>query len=83
MNAAIATNYPRLPSLGAHGTRQMSPAPPALMVGGLRAHVWLEARNFFTRESAQQFCWLWLLGADGRVHALRVPSTRLGDDHFA
>lgn len=45
--------------------------------------MWLEAGHFFTRDSAQQFCWLWLLGAEGRVHALRVPAARLGDDHWA
>lgn len=57
--------------------------PRAPQAGVLCAHIWLEARHFFTRDSAQQFCWLWLLGADGRVHALRIPSTRAGDDHFA
>ncbi|MGH8111618.1 MAG: hypothetical protein ACREPL_06750 [Rhodanobacteraceae bacterium] len=36
----------------------------------------------FTRESAQPFCWLWLLGGDRRVHALRVPAMRAGDDHI-
>lgn len=57
--------------------------PRAPQAGVLCAHIWLEARHFFTRDSAQQFCWLWLLGADGRVHALRIPATRAGDDHFA
>lgn len=80
MNAATATNLPRLPLPNVPGSARLSPSASA---GALRAHVWLEARNFFTRESAQQFCWLWLLGADGRVHALRVPATRAGDDRFA
>lgn len=45
----------------------------------LRAHVWIEARHFFSRADAQQFCWLWLLGGDGRVHALRLDAARCGD----
>lgn len=83
MNAAIATNLPRLPPPSARGGPDLPQIPSRLRADGLRAHVWLEARNFFTRDSAQQFCWLWLLGAGERVHALRVPATRIGDDHFA
>lgn len=49
----------------------------------LRAHTWIEARHFFSRSDAQQSCWLWLLGGDGRVHALRLEAARLGDDHAA
>lgn len=80
MNAAMVSDLPRLPPPTASGGMQR---PPTVSADALCAHVWLEARNFFTRDSAQQFCWLWLLGADGRVHALRVPAERIGDDHFA
>ena len=69
MNAAIVAGLPRLP-------------PPA-SAGEPRAHVWLEARHFFTRDSAQQFCWLWMLGGDRRVHALRLPAACAGDAHRA
>lgn len=79
----VATDLPRLPPSSAGGDAGSPAIPLAPPVAGLRAHVWLEARNFFTRESAQQFCWLWLLGDGGRVHALRVSAARVGDDHFA
>jgi hypothetical protein len=79
MNTAVAVDLPRLPPPIAGGSGRDVPSVPA---DRLRAHVWLEARNFFTRDSAQQFCWLWLLAGDGRVHALRVLATRVGDDHF-
>ena len=83
MNAATFTEFPSLPPPSRRGWARscaVSPGPPE---NKLPAHVWLEARNFFTRDSAQQFCWLWLLDADGRVHALRVPAARAGDEHFA
>ncbi|MGH8111614.1 MAG: hypothetical protein ACREPF_10790 [Rhodanobacteraceae bacterium] len=35
------------------------------------------------RESAQPFCWLWLLDGNGRVHALRVPAARARDENVA
>lgn len=82
MNAAIANNLPCLPPPNRDGVDPVS-IPSASPMGGITAHVWLEARHFFTRENAQQFCWLWLLGGDGRVHALRAPTTRAGDGHFA
>ncbi|MBS0461889.1 MAG: hypothetical protein JSS41_05390 [Proteobacteria bacterium] len=44
----------------------------------LRAHVWIEARHLFTRAQAQSFCWLWLLGEDGRVHAVKIAAAHLG-----
>lgn len=46
----------------------------------LRARVWVEARHFFSREDAQQFCWAWLLAGDGRVHALRLSAACHGRD---
>lgn len=83
MNAATANDLPLLPPPAAVDSRCWAPASPVASAGGGRMHVWLDARSFFTRDSAQQFCWLWLCGADGRVHALRVPATRWGDDHLA
>ena len=46
----------------------------------VRARVWLRARHFFSRGSAQASCWLWLLAADGRVHAMRLDDSLYGDD---
>lgn len=42
--------------------------------------VWLEARCFYSRESAQSRCWLWLLRADGRIDAVHMPARHLHDD---
>lgn len=84
MNAATVANFPRLPA--PDGRASVAPpnrGTPTAAAGGLRAHVWLAADSLFRRESAQQFCWLWLLGMDGRVHALRVAVGRMGDDRYA
>lgn len=82
MHTATNVDLPRLSPPSEHGTRPaLAPSrPPAVT---LQAHVWLQARHFFTRDGAQQFCWLWLLGSDGRIHALRVPAARGGDDRCA
>lgn len=42
-------------------------------VSGPRDALWCEARHFFSRTDAGSTCWLWLLLADGRVQALRLP----------
>ncbi|MDN5864289.1 MAG: HIRAN domain-containing protein [Gammaproteobacteria bacterium] len=49
---------------------------------GLRARIWIKARHFFSRENAQDYCWLWLLDGDGRVHALRLDASFHGRDEF-
>ncbi len=51
-----------------------------LVPAGLRARVWIKAWHFFSRESAQGYCWLWLLDGDGRVHALRMEAACHGRD---
>ena len=43
----------------------------------VRAHVWIEARHFFSRSDAQNRCWLWLVRDDGQVRALVLPSQYL------
>lgn len=50
---------------------------------GIKAQVWVEARHFFSRSDAQQHCWLWLLGADDRVHALRLEASRFGEERLS
>lgn len=52
----------------------------ARLPAGLRARIWVEARHFFSRHDAQVLCWLWLLDADGRVHALRMDAAAHGRD---
>ena len=46
---------------------------------GSAAQVWVEARHFFSRADAQQHCWLWLLDANGAVHALCMDAARHGE----
>lgn len=46
----------------------------------LHAHVWIPAHCFFSRASAQNHCWLWLLQRDGRVQALLLPARCLNRD---
>ncbi len=53
-----------------------APARPA----GLCAHVWIEARHFFSRADAQDRCWLWFVRQDGQIRALVMPSHCLGRD---
>jgi hypothetical protein len=48
----------------------------------VRARVWIEARTFFSRESARENCWLWLLYADGRVRAVMLWAKCLGRDDW-
>jgi hypothetical protein len=50
---------------------------------GIEAQVWVEARHFFSRSDAQQHCWLWLLGRDKRVHALRLDAARFGEERLS
>lgn len=50
---------------------------------GIETQVWVEARHFFSRSDAQQHCWLWLLGADHRVHALRLEASRFGEERLS
>jgi len=52
----------------------------SVLPAGLRARVWIEARHFFSRDSAQSNCWLWLLRDNGRVIALRVDAQGFGRD---
>ncbi|MDO5505131.1 MAG: HIRAN domain-containing protein [Pseudoxanthomonas suwonensis] len=47
---------------------------------GVKARLWMEARCFYSRESAQARCWLWLLRDDGTLVAVHVPLAHLGDD---
>lgn len=47
---------------------------------GVRAHVWMEARCFYSRESAQSRCWLWLLREGGTLDAVHLPAIHLGND---
>lgn len=47
---------------------------PLLHASGLRARVWIAAPYFFSRQSAQDYCWLWLHAEDGHVHALWLPA---------
>lgn len=49
---------------------------------GLRAWVWIKAWHFFSRDSAQDCCWLWLLDGEGRVHTLRLNASCHGRDEF-
>lgn len=49
---------------------------------GVRAHVWIEARHFFSRADAQNRCWLWLLRHDGQVRVLILPAHCLGKDEL-
>jgi hypothetical protein len=58
--------------------------PPASLAGdaGTTSVVWVEARHFFSREDARENGWLWLLGDDGCVQALRLNAERLGDDRL-
>lgn len=44
----------------------------------LRACVWLQGQHFSSHDDALANCWLWLLGEDGRVHALRMDAAGLG-----
>jgi len=54
---------------------------PAIEAGaGWRARVWIDARHFFSRADAQAFAWLWLLDADGAVHAMRLDAAWHGRD---
>ncbi len=46
----------------------------------VRARVWIPAHGFFSRESARNHCWLWLLQRDGRVQALLLPARCLNRD---
>lgn len=57
-----------------------SPAPTLSV--GLRAHVWIEARHFFSRADAQNRCWLWFARADGQIRALVMPSHCLNRDEL-
>lgn len=58
-------------------SKRLAPAPPQ---GGVRAHVWVEARHFFSRAETRNRCWLWLLREDGQVRALILPAHCLGNE---
>ncbi len=47
---------------------------------GVQAHVWLQPAHFLDRPWGQSCCWLWLLAASGRLHALRLDAIWCGDD---
>jgi len=53
---------------------------PTPLSTGVLAHVWIEARHFFSRSDAQNRCWLWLLGADRRVRVWIMPSRLMNRD---
>ncbi len=47
---------------------------------GVKAHVWIEARHYFSRADARDRCWLWLLREDGQVRVLVLPAHCPGKD---
>lgn len=61
-----------------YATASPAPTPSA----GPRAHVWIEARHFFSRADAQNRCWLWFARADGQIRALVMPSHCLNRDEL-
>ncbi len=61
-------------------TRDRAPTQREALPAGLQARVWIGARCFFSRESAQESCWLWLLDNNARVHALRLAASCHGRD---
>lgn len=73
----------RLPPPDPAGSGHVRPLSAEFASATMRARVWMDAGAFFRREGAQAYCWLWLLAADGRVHAVRVPAERNGDEHYA
>ena len=46
---------------------------------GVKARVWMEARCFYSRGSAQSRCWLWLLREGGTLDAVHLPAIHLGN----